>query len=169
MGRMYVVGLLIALFLAGVVFLYVFDKTDSPDYTFHGIYIYGSLNLSLGKHVYVMYDGDPGLSELNAEIAKNVPNLVYSLSKKGYNVSTEALVYADGKYLSCVGYENFTLNECLNLVNSSSVIWIRYPTNETHVRVYLKNNDIIVYPRNRDDYYNITLFLNELILGHFST
>jgi hypothetical protein len=160
----------VILLAAFVVFLYSEEHTATPDYTFNGIYIYGSLNFSLGKHVYVIYEGDPGVSELNAQIAKNVPNLVYTLSKKGHNVSTEALVFDNktGEYLTCVGYENFTVNECLGLVNSSSVIWFKYPSGEKHIRVYLKDDDVIVYPRTVDDYYNITLFLNELILGHFS-
>ncbi len=143
-------------------------ENSVPDYTFNGIYVYGPLNLSFGKHVYVLYEGDPGVTELNAQIAKNIPILVYTLSKKGHDVSTLALVVENDEYVSCVGYENFTVDECLGLANSSSVIWFKYPTNETHIRVYLKGDDIIVYPRTMNDYYNITLFLNELILGHFS-
>ncbi len=172
MRRGYLVVLAVVLCMGILIFLYArVSSSETPDYTFNGIYIYGSLNFSLGKHVYVVYEGDPGVSELNAQIAKNIPNLVYTLSKKGHNVSTEALVF-DNKtheFLTCVGYENFTVDQCLNLVNSSSVIWFKYPTSENYIRIYLEKDDIIIYPRTTEDYYNITLFLNELILGHFST
>ena len=168
--KKWILSLLIGASVLVVVSVFmVLSSGEKPDYVFHDIFIYGSLNVSLGEKVYVIYDGDVSPSELNAVIARNVPNLVFSLTRKGYNVSTIALSFdsGSGRYVDCVSYENYTLEECLGLLNTSSVIWFRYPTGEKNPRIVLCDNDIIVYPRNATDYEETILFVNEFVSGNF--